>query len=236
MIRFPYGKIEIVRRKKEDYMQDQTIKLNDGRTLGFSDYGNPNDIPIILFHGTPGSRVYGLEESSILEKFGIRIVAPERPGYGLSTPYQNRKILDWADDVKELTNYLGINRFHIAGESGGGPYVLACAIKMSARVLTATLIGSACPPEALQFSKGMTLGNKIDFLLAKHMPFVLKWASKNFSDAIEKYPDKIMQKLISQFCEWDRQIIEKGGENKRKTLLLHFKEAFRQGYIGHFDD
>ncbi len=38
-------------------MQDNILKLHDGRKLGFSEYGKLDGIPLFLFHGTPGSRV-----------------------------------------------------------------------------------------------------------------------------------------------------------------------------------
>ena len=36
---------------------DQTIKLKDGRTLGYAEYGAPEGKPVFYFHGFPGSRL-----------------------------------------------------------------------------------------------------------------------------------------------------------------------------------
>jgi pimeloyl-ACP methyl ester carboxylesterase len=44
-------------------------------------------------------------------------------------------MVDWADDVAELAEALEIDRFAVAGTSSGGPYALACAVKLPARVL-----------------------------------------------------------------------------------------------------
>jgi pimeloyl-ACP methyl ester carboxylesterase len=216
-------------------MQDNIAKLSDGRIIGFSDYGKSGAIPIMLFHGTPGSRIYGLEDNPMLDQFGIRIITPERPVYGLSTPNPRRRILNWAEDVKELADHLGLNQFHVAGESGGGPYVLACATQMPTRVLTATLIGSACPPEVLRLTKGMAFGNRIGFFLAKHMAFLLKVVTSRFAKAVQKHPDKVMKRFMSQLSDWDRKVIETE-ERKRDFFVLHIKEAFRQGGNGHFVD
>ena len=54
---------------------------------------------------------------------GIRIIAPDRPGLGLSTRLPGRQIADWPNDVRELADALGIARFAVIGISGGGPYV-----------------------------------------------------------------------------------------------------------------
>lgn len=55
----------------------KTLKLRDGRTLSYADYGPP----IIYMHGFPGSRL----EAALLTRFTTttaRIIAPDRPGMG----------------------------------------------------------------------------------------------------------------------------------------------------------
>jgi pimeloyl-ACP methyl ester carboxylesterase len=217
-------------------LQDNRAKLRDGRTVGFADYGAPEATPVMLFHGTPGSRVYGLEDDPLLDRFGIRVVCPERPGFGLSDPSPVRTIRDWSADVAELADQLGLDRFHVAGESGGGPYVLACAIQMPDRVLSATLIGTVAPPETLRLTKDMALGNRLGFFFARYAPFLTRSLSASFARAIAKQPDKVMHQMISRLCEWDRRILEDAEDRKRAMLLLHFQEAFRQGADGHYRD
>jgi pimeloyl-ACP methyl ester carboxylesterase len=216
-------------------MQDNSIQVRDGRNLGYSDDGNAHGFPIFLFHGTPGSRVNGLENEPILSKYGIRVICPERPGYGLSSPKPKRTIKEWAEDVEDLANKLGITRFHVAGSSGGGPFALACAAYLPNRIQSVTLIASAVPPEALYLNKGMAKGNRIAFFLAKYFPFVLKLSMASYDRAIKKYPEKIIESLISQFCSWDREVLQKA-EAKGEKLLLHYKEAFCQGGDGAYYD
>jgi hypothetical protein len=36
---------------------NKTIQLNDGRILGYTDFGNPESTPIFHFHAWPGSRL-----------------------------------------------------------------------------------------------------------------------------------------------------------------------------------
>jgi pimeloyl-ACP methyl ester carboxylesterase len=190
----------------------------------------------MLFHGTPGSRIYGLEDDPLLDRFGVRIICPERPGFGLSDPSPARRIQDWAADVAELADQLGLGQFHVAGESGGGPYVLACAIQMPDRVLSATLIGTVAPPETLRLTKHMDLGNRLGFLFARYAPFMTRRLSASFADALARQPEKVMRTMISRLCEWDRRVLEDAEDRKRAMLLLHFQEAFRQGAAGHSCD
>ena len=210
-------------------MADNIVTLKDGRKLSYADYGETDGIAVFLFHGIPGSRLFHLERDPYVKKYGLRIIAPERPGSGRSDPKPDRTISDWADDVKELADQLGIDQFHIAGGSGGGPYALACAIALPQRVISATLFASATPPDILN-KKGMALGNKLAFLTAEYAPLLLKWMFANYANVIQKKPEKFLQKMMGQFCEWDRQVIN----NARigiddHSIIQHLKEAFRQG-------
>ena len=36
---------------------NKTIELNDGRMLGYTEFGNPESTPIFHFHAWPGSRL-----------------------------------------------------------------------------------------------------------------------------------------------------------------------------------
>lgn len=105
------------------------ISLRDGRTLAYMDRGPRNGTPILYFHGFQGSRlerVPGLD--AILDKLNVRLIAPDRPGIGLSTPSHARTIVGWASDVRQLAEQLlGTDRpYSILGFSAGATYALAC--------------------------------------------------------------------------------------------------------------
>ncbi len=91
-------------------MQDNILTLSDGRSLGYFVYGASEGVPIFLFHGTPGSRVLGLEDEQIVKTYNLRIIAPERPGYGLSSPQPNREIQHWPADVSGLSECSALSR------------------------------------------------------------------------------------------------------------------------------
>jgi len=182
-------------------VENRFITLPDGRKLGYEDHGLKSGTAVFMFHGTPGSRIGGLVDSPLMKDFDVRIITPERPGYGISDLLPNRTISDWPMDVKELADQLGIHKFHVAGASGGGAFALACAIELPERLLSTTLISAATPPEMREFSKGMSFGNKISFFFAKQMPFVLKLMQSQTAAYINKYPDKFFEKMYPQLCD-----------------------------------
>ena len=104
-------------------------QLQDGRRLGFAQYGEPEGIPVIMFHDIWGNRSSRHPDDSILARLGIRLIGVDRPGYGMSTRKPGRSVMDVVDDVMMLSKALKIDRFTVLGFSAGGPYALACAYR-----------------------------------------------------------------------------------------------------------
>lgn len=128
--------------------RDGTVKLNDGRRLGFAEYGVADGDAVLWFHGTPGARhQIAPDINELAEARGVRVITVERPGVGDSTPHLHGRILDWAGDIDQLTAHLGVDRFAIAGLSGGGPYVLACAHAFPDRVVAGAVLGGVAPTQ-----------------------------------------------------------------------------------------
>ena len=122
------------------------VRLRDGRRIGFAEYGPPSGRPVLWFHGTPGGRRQVPPTArTAADELDVRIVALERPGIGSSSPQAYDSIVDWADDVEQCVDQLGIDRFGIVGLSGGGPYALACAFRMADRTVAVAVIGGVAP-------------------------------------------------------------------------------------------
>jgi len=152
------------------HSSDKALVLKDGRTLGYAEYGDPKGTPIILFHGTPGSRLCGVMFDHVAQEHQARIIAADRPGYATSSPVRHGTLLGYVDDVLELADALHLDTFALLGTSGGGPFALACAAKISNRVRCCGLM-SAIGPLALPHSMdGMMSVNRIFFTLARFLP------------------------------------------------------------------
>lgn len=124
-----------------------TIELSDGRTLSYAEYGDPEGTPVFAFHGVIGSRLmWSLADEAAADR-DIRLVAPDRPGFGASDFQCNRRLLDWPADVTALADELGVDRFGVVGFSGGGPHAMACAHAVPGRVRAVSLVSSVTPPE-----------------------------------------------------------------------------------------
>jgi pimeloyl-ACP methyl ester carboxylesterase len=209
-------------------MNDLTIPLTDGRKIGYIEYGDPNGFPVMFFHGTPGSRLIFLEDDETSRKLGIRLISLDRPGFGISTPKPNRTVLDWAEDVREVADYLSLDKFAIIGVSGGGAFAAACAYKLPDRVTTVALVSSTTPWENGKAPKSEMRANKIAFFLAKRLPWLLKASYNAQKKLIKQDPEKFMKQMKEgnkHLNEWDRQFLQT--EEQLKGTMMHLSEAFR---------
>ena len=125
--------------------EDQSVTLPDGRTLGYAEYGDPDGRPVLFFHGWPSSRYQAAYLDADARERGLRVLAPDRPGIGLSDPLPGRRFADWPRDVAAFADLLGIRSFPILGVSGGGPYTLAACGSLDGRITRAAIICGAPP-------------------------------------------------------------------------------------------
>ena len=130
------------------------VQLPDGRQIGFQEYGDREGVPVFFFHGWIGSRLDFAPNDVIARDLGVRVIAVDRPGCGASDFKEDRRLLDWPDDVSELADALGFDKFAVCGHSFGGPYVAACAYQLANRVTSAAIVAGISP---LSF-KGATRG------------------------------------------------------------------------------
>ena len=128
-------------------LTDAVCTLTDGRRLAYAVWGDPDGEIAFLFHGAPGSRMFA-PDRSVTAQAGVRLVTVDRPGYGGSDPYAGREILDWPTDVRQLADRLEAARFAVLAHSSGGPYALACALKMPDRVSGVALVSCVAPYDA----------------------------------------------------------------------------------------
>ncbi|MFC9558646.1 alpha/beta fold hydrolase [Agromyces sp. NPDC056965] len=104
-----------------------TLTTTSGRTIAWCEIGHPDGAPVLAAHGSPGSRYQLLPLQEAASAAGIRIVAPDRPGFGGTSPTTASGFHTWDHDALELLDSLGLSRVALLGFSGGAGYALALA-------------------------------------------------------------------------------------------------------------
>ena len=129
-------------------IEDRSFSLPDGRSLSWAEYGHGDGISVLFFHGGNDSRFAGRLLADAAERAAVRLICPDRPGFGGSTFQPGRRLIDWPSDVSALVDHLGSTEFVVLGHSGGGPHALACAQAMASRIRAVATVSSAAPPPA----------------------------------------------------------------------------------------
>jgi pimeloyl-ACP methyl ester carboxylesterase len=207
------------------------IRLADGRRLGLAEYGDPAGRPLFYCHGCPASRLEAALLDRAARKQRVRVVAADRPGFGLSDFQPGRRIGSWPGDVIELADALGIERFAIVGVSGGGPYALACAWKIPQRL---TGVGVVCGlgPLTESWSTAEMLWNRRLILgLARRAPPLLRLISAlAIYPVLRRRPAVILSVMARTPVVADRRVLLR--PEVRQALLASIPESVRAGLRG----
>lgn len=209
----------------------RTIALPGGRVLAWACHGAPAGRPLYAFHGFPGCRLQAalLHEQALAA--GVCLVAPDRPGFGASSPAPRRTLLDWPADVAALADHLGHRRFGVLGISCGGAYALACASAMPARIAYAGLLAGIGPMDLPAIRAGQLPALKLLFCLARAHPWLAGPLLLADAGLFRRNPAKALDALASLLAEPDRRLL---AENPplRERFAASFVEAYRQGIGG----
>jgi pimeloyl-ACP methyl ester carboxylesterase len=94
-------------------------------TIAYNDIGNKSLFPIFVQHGSMAS----IKDVELFEelKNHARPICIARPGYGESSPYTLKNILEYGNIVSQLVKRLSIKQFDILSSSAGAPYGYALA-------------------------------------------------------------------------------------------------------------
>jgi pimeloyl-ACP methyl ester carboxylesterase len=223
-------------RMQEDKPETQLVQIDDNRTIAYCEYGDPRGKPVFYFHGTPGSRYEAEFSDQPGKDYGYRIIALDRPGIGRSDYVKKKKLLDWPQDVKKVSNRLGIERFGVIGLSGGGPYALTCGYSLSERLEFTVLMGSWGPvAEEPTLWKEMAPLDRFFGKLSKSAPWAFYVPFSFFGyTARTMSPKGFVKSLGSSMSEADNELMS--NEKIARFFAEDVEEAFRQGVRGPADD
>ena len=213
---------------------DDVIQLPDKRQLAYAEYGEADGIPVFLFHGVPGSRLsWGLIPDNPFPP-SLRIIAPDRPGYGKSDPKPCRTLLDWTDDIARLADSLGIEKFAVVGISGGGPGALACAWKMPERLTSVGVVACPAPTNAPGVFEGMSKTNLFFMKLAWRLPWLSALNIRLLASVIRYNPARYINTMKYKMHGVDKIILAR--PEIKEMLVEDFTEALRNGGHGMASD
>ena len=214
--------------------EDRVIGLRDGRRLGYAEYGDPAGRPVLFFHGLGSTRVVCPPDDGTALKQGIRLVAVDRPGIGISDPLPGRRLLDWPRDVIQLVDQLHIDRFAIVGWSGGGPYAAACGYLLPGRVTAVGLVSSPAPLAGVPEADYLLRFHRNAVRAAGRAPWMIRLALWHWGRSQRRDATSYFDRSVATMHADDRDILTEPA--LRIRMIENSGELFRHGGRGMYDE
>ena len=215
----------------DDIRTDLRITLADGARIGYAEVGDPAGAPVMYLHGSPSSRLeVGLPGvRGAAEDLGLRVVAGDRPGMGVS-PFQGYSIANYPRLVQALADALGIDRFAAIGVSGGGKYACACAWALPDRVTRVALVSSTCPFDLPGARATWSAEDRRLYGAADRAPWLTRLFLAKVARDVRRNPDALFFAVQRSVGAADSEVL--ATRTFRDALARNTAEAFRQGGRG----
>ena len=184
----------------------EVMRLSDDRALSYSLYG-ASEGPCVLVLDGPGSRGLAAGAAPAARELGIRLVAPDRPGFGGTDTPKGAGIAGWPEDCAALLDHLGVERAGILSQSGGTPYGLAAASALPERIVAIALLGAIAPtddPSSVAELGGQVRGG---IKLARRAPWLLRLLLAPMARTARRDPEKLARKVAQDLPPADAAVV-----------------------------
>ena len=191
--------------------------LGDGRTITGLEVGDPGGLPLLYFHGTPGSAVEVEHLAAHAHACGVRLIGLNRPGIGGGTFARRRSVGDWTADAAAAARVLGLDRPAVLGYSGGGPYALACALDPESFGPIAVVAG-ASPVLTRQDVLAMDPTDRSLTFLGRRAPRIGAFLVAVSGHWVRRFPRSALRMWMMGLPDADRSVLRANGGPGRATM------------------
>jgi pimeloyl-ACP methyl ester carboxylesterase len=210
----------------------ERLDLPGERTVSYAIYGDPDGRPVVALHGAPACRLMFAAADEAARAKGLRILAPDRPGYGLTRADRKPTLASRTDWLVAVVDALGLERFALLAVSGGSPYAVALAERLGERVSALALVSPMGPIADYSESAEAAL-EPVSFFQDRffmHMPY-RTWLTHPLGDVgawmFRHGPDMFAGLLPKLAPDADARILAK--PEVARVMRDMTLEAFRQG-------
>ena len=189
-------------------------------------------------YGTPGTRWLSPQLIDAARSLGFELLVIDRPGYGRTSRWPGRHIVDVVEDLRTVLESVGWDRFAVWGGSGGAPHALAIAALLPDRVTACASVVGLAPYDAagLDWYTGMSAGNVAEFQAAA-------LGERDYRPLVERLAADAMASLEAggiqvagdyQLPEADRRAL--AARHREDGYLQRMRLTYRDGVDGWVDD
>lgn len=182
------------------------LELPGGRRMSYVLQGADRGPAVVVLDGL-GSRGLARAADRAARELGLRLVAPDRPGFGDSTPAPARGIADWPADHAALLDALGVERAGILAQSGGTPFALAVAAALPARTSAVAIMGAIAPLDDPATLSELGAQMRRAAKLSRRAPWLLRLALRGAARQARRDPERAAAKAAGHLPAGDAEIM-----------------------------
>jgi len=201
------------------HAQSRAVRTPAGHDIGVYEYGDRDGRPVFALHGTPSCGAGFEWADTAARRLGLRVVAPDRPGIGYSDPVPLASIAQYATEIEALADALSIERFVVLGYSGGGPYGLAVAQRLGARVVSAAIVSSAGEIGTWATWKDLARSDRQLTWLSLHAPAAARVVLRLADLGVRVVPRVALWSAEAEMSSCDRQVMQQLGSDQALALF-----------------
>ena len=204
------------------------LDLKNGSRIHYRDEGDLYKPAIILLHGFNGS-LFNFERMVPLLSKEFRLVSIDLPGFGLTgaIPSMDYSTQNSILVINELTSYLGMEKFSIAGNSMGGGIAWRYALDNPEKTQSLVLLASSgiySPEERLQIEESeresplvwkLMRSNFVSYFLSLYTPKF--FATQGLKTSVYD-PNLATEEIANQFHELTLM------QGSREAILSRFSK------------
>lgn len=215
------------------------VTLRSGKRLGVAEFGTPDGLPLLAFHGAPASRLMFDVADDAARQLGLRLIAFDRPGYGLSPLDYGATLASRTEIFAELPDALGLDRFAIIGVSGGGPYAVAMAARLGRRIRALGLVSPLGPvadvaSRSVNDPLHLSMAHRMFFLDLPRHTWMLRFNAEIAARTFRAAPRMVASTFLHLLPEVDREILNR--PEVSHSMIEMTLEATRHGISGGIAD
>ncbi|PWV98793.1 pimeloyl-ACP methyl ester carboxylesterase [Hoeflea marina] len=152
------------------------LDLHDGRRLGYYLHGPECGKPALFFHGLILGPTITPSMNAALFRHGLRLIAPSRPHFGLSSPPLPQAGFDDTvlSDAAALVEHLGIEDLVIVAHQGGVSHAFRVAGRFANRLHGMVMVGAGIPIDESRHLRSMNPQTRLAAAATRHAPVLME--------------------------------------------------------------
>ena len=217
-----------------DGVRDRRLRRPDGRTVAFSEWGDPSGTPLLRVPGTPGCRFNIRADRSGWAARNLWAITTERPGFGASSRLEGRGFNEPADDLAAILDDAAIERVHVIGGSGSAPHQLAFAARHPDRVRAMTILVGAAPVTDEEAATLVGINAEAHRLIRHDDLAGFRKLLTGIREQMVADPLAAFRDIMAKAPDADREVM--ADPNWQAAFVVSTQEAMAQGVDGWYDE